>query len=329
MRKIYFFIILFILGLVLLPYQSGALTISPAKIILSADPGETITTVMVVRNDLERTLIFYPAFEAYTTRGGEEPVFFETNRGLPTWIETNPLSVTLGEKETASVEVIIKVPEDAEPGSHFAAIFWSAAPPTKGTETGVGIVTRVGALVLLDVSGEVVNSAEIVGFKTPQKFFTHLPVSFIYDLKNEGTVYVMPDGKIIIKNIFGGTSGVLNINPSQAHVMPGTTRTIYAQNWEPEGGMPKIEGEGIFQDFQRELKGFALGYYRANLTIEYGKDEIKTTQANCGFWVVPWRILILTILVLSLLILGIIKGIQKYNQWVINKVEERIRRGKR
>lgn len=70
MKKILIFTILFVLGLFLVSLQSQALTISPAKIILSTDPGETIVAKMGVKNDLERTLVFFPAFEGYTTRGG-------------------------------------------------------------------------------------------------------------------------------------------------------------------------------------------------------------------------------------------------------------------
>lgn len=325
MKKIAIFINFLVLLLILFfPLQSQALTVSPAKFFLSADPGDTINTRIYIRNDLERTVTYYPDFEAYTTKGGEEPVFFKQNYGLPTWIETNPSQVTLGPQESREVPVIIKVPEGAEPGGHYAVIFWSSAPPA-GAGAGMAIVTRVGALVLLEVSGNVIDSAEIVEFKAPKKFFTHLPVSFTYSLKNTGTTYVLPDGKVIVKNIFGKTSGIFEANPNGSHVLPDRTRNILTANWEPEGGMPKIEGEGILPDLKRELKGFALGYYRANLALEYGKEEIQTAQASFGFWVLPWRVLTLSILVLALLILGITKGIQKYNQWVIDKVEERIR----
>lgn len=323
MKKIVIFISFLILLLGFFPLQSQALTVSPAKFFLSADPGETINTKIYIRNDLERTETYYPQFEAYTTKGGETPVFFKQNYGLPTWIKTNPSQVTLGPQESSEVPVIIKVPEDAEPGGHYAVIFWSSAPPDE--KGGVSIVTRVGALVLLEVSGDMVDSAEIVEFKAPTKFFTHLPVTFTYNLKNDGNTYVLPDGKVVIKNIFGKTAATLEANPTASHVLPDKTRTIVTANWEPEGGMPKIEGEGFFPDIKRELKGFAFGYYRANLALEYGKQEIKTLQANFGFWVLPWRVLMLSILVLALLFFGIVKGIQKYNQWVINKVEERIK----
>lgn len=324
MKKLIIFTVLFVLELALFPCQSSALTISPAKIILSADPGERVETQMRVRNDTDRITTFYPAFESYSTKGGEEPVFSKQDYGLPTWIKTDPSELTLGYKETGVVSVIIDVPKDAEPGGHYATLFWSPAPP-EGKGTGVGIVTRVGALVLLDLSGDVVVSGELSNFKANKTFFNRLPVSFTYSLENKGTVHLGPEGKIVIKNILGKTSAILDANPAKSHVLPGDTRTFPAANWEPEGGMPKIEGKGFFTDIKRELKGFAFGYYRAHISVEYGKEEIKNSQASFGFWVFPWRVLTFGILISALLILGITKGIQKYNQWVIDRVEERIR----
>ncbi len=324
MGKIFSFTISLFLGLFFYFSPTQALTISPAKIILSADPGETVEVSMFIRNDLEKTLTFSPAYEGYKTRGGAEPVFFKQNYGLSTWMETVPAQVNLGYKEWGQITVKINVPEDAEPGGHYAVIFWSSRPAGEAG-TGVSIVTRVGALVLLDVSGEVVEAGKIVSFETSKKFFTHLPIIFTYDLKNEGTVHLIPEGKVVIKNIIGRTSAIIEVNPAATHVLPGDTRTFYTAYWEPEGGMPNIEGEGFFPDLKRELKGFALGYYRANLNLEYGKEEIKTLQASFGFWVFPWRVLVLSILILGILLFGVTKGIQKYNEWVINKVEERLR----
>ena len=319
MKKIFIFTIFLILGLNILSLgESLALTISPAKIILSADPGETFEAVMRVRNDLERTVTHISSVERYTVRGGEEPIFYPEGFGLPTWIEV-PAELTLGPGESVEVPVKIRVPEDASPGGHYAVIFWATAPP-KG-EGAVGIVTKVGALVLLEVSGEVIESAEISDFKAQKKFFTHLPIGFSFTLKNTGNVHLMPLGEVIIKNIFGKTLAILKVNPGQYHALPDTTRTFTTANWEPEGGMPKIEGKGFFAELKREKAGFAFGYYKADLNIEYGKER-KTAQASFGFWVLPWRILLIAILILAVILLIFTKGISVYNRWIIAKARQ-------
>ena len=319
MRKIFVFIFfwIFVLGGTLFALQSAALTISPAKFVFSADPGDVIETKMRVRNDLDRTVVHYPSFERYTVgEGGEEPVFLPSDFDLPTWIEVKPAKLTLGPKESQDVDIIIRVPKDAQPGGHYAAIFWQTAPP-EGEEGGrVGIVTRVGALVLLEVSGEVIEQGEILSFEAPKKVFNRLPITFSFALKNTGTVHLGPTGQVTIKNIFGKTKAILEVNPGVYYALPNTTRTFYTQSWEPEGGMPKIEGSGFFSELKGEKAGFALGYYKANLSIQYGKEK-KTGQASFGFWVLPWRVLLVGILIMAVILLILTKGIQKYNQWVI------------
>src|SRR3989344_3007177 len=291
MSKIYL-VIIFLLFVLVLPLSAGALTISPAKFILSADPGEIITDTINIRSDLDKTVTFYPAFQRFAMKGGEV-IFLEDASDLASWIKTEPSLITVKPGETAGVSIIINVPEDADPGGHYAAIFWSSANPKGGTG-GVGVMTRVGALVLLEVSGEVVESAELLDFSTldSKRFFTHLPIGFSYGLKNLGTVHLSPVGKVTIKNIFGKTSAILNINIQGVNVLPGGMSAFNTQNWEPKGST-EIKGKGFFSALKKEMSSFHFGFYRADLDLEYGR-QIKTIKAGFGFWIFPWRFLILS-----------------------------------
>ncbi len=326
MKKLFIFSLffLFFAGLISFPLPSFALTVSPAKFVISADPGDKIVTGMKIRNDLTETLTFYPTIEKYTTRGGEEPVFYPENFGLPVWIKTDPAQVTLAGGEWAEISLTIEVPKDAEPGGHYAVIFWSSANP-EGQGPGVGIVTRVGALVLLEVSGNVIESAEITAFNPAGKFLTHLPVNFSYDFKNTGNVHLKPAGGITIKNIFGKTLANLNVNPAQGYALPQTIRTFSYSFWAPKRGVQKIQEikeTGFLAELKKEMAGFALGFYRADLNLEYGNgDVIKTVKAKTYFFVIPWHLLIVAVLALGILLLIIIKGIKKYNQWIIKRAQ--------
>ena len=324
MTKIYL-VIIFLLFVLVLPLSASALTISPAKFVLSADPGEIITSTINIRSDLDATVTFYPTFLGFTMKGGGgEPFFLEDTIDLASWIKTEPEAITVKPGETRGVSIIINIPEDADPGGHYAAIFWSSANPKGGGAGSVGVMTRVGALILLEVSGDVVESAELLDFSTlnEKRFFTHLPIGFNYTLKNMGTVHLSPVGKVIIKNIFGKISATLNINPQGFNVLPNSTRTFDTQNWEPKGSA-EIEGKGFFSALKREMNSFHLGFYRASLDLEYGK-EIKTIKSSFSFLILPWRFLILSILGLAIVFFGIIKGIKAYNRWIINQVRNKM-----
>ncbi len=337
MKKLfkYQFLLLCFCGLFLAFYQAQALTISPAKFILSADPGQTLETTMKVRNDSDNGAYFYPVIEKYTVINGEEPVFYPENFGLPIWIKTVPEKLYLAAKETKEVLIRINVPKDAEPGGHYAVIFWSTAPP-KGQAggSGVGITTRVGALVLLDVSGNVVESAEVRNFKSSSNFFRNLPVGFSFDFINNGSVHLKPQGEILIKNFWGKTVAILNANPAEAYALPNTDRVIIASSWEPEKNQEELKSKfneegsnGSFSIIKEEINGFAFGYYTANLYVEHGKKP-DSAKAKFGFWVIPLKLLFLVLIILSLIILVVTIAIKKYNRWVINMAKERLKNEK-
>lgn len=327
--KKYVFLVFLVFGLFFSFRQATALTISPAKIILSANPGETIETEMRVGNDLDQTATFYPVFEGYTVRDGEEPVFYPKDFGLPIWIETLPSQLIAGPKETKSVTIKIKVPKDAPPGGHYAVIFWSTAPPKQKGGSGVGIITRVGALVFLEVSGDIAEEGEIVDFKSTKKIIRNLPIGFGYAFQNKGNVHLRPEGEVIIKNIWGKTKAVLQANPAGAIVLPQTTRVVFAENWELKKKKAELKGEfsqedeqGFFAGLRKEFSGFGFGYYKANLYVKYGKEK-NLVKAKFGFWILPWQILTLVILILAAIILFITKGIKVYNRWVIEQARKR------
>lgn len=318
------FLILFILGLgfCFLANQSQALTVGPVKLEFSADPEDVIEGQCLLFNEGEEAGTFYPSFELFTYKKGEMKYLGEKT-GLASWIETVP-KVFLEPKETKKIPFSIKVPEDAEPGGHSAIIWWSTAPPA--TEAGgMTIVTRTGILVLLRVSGEVIESGKIVSFETEnqKRFFSHLPINFILQFENSGNVQLKPQGEIEITNIFGRTIAILAVNEVGSHTFPEDIRA-YTVSWNPKISNKGITGEGFFDEIKREKAGWAPGIYRAELSLNYGQ-ELKQDEKSFRFFVIPWRILILAVLILGLIFLGATKGIQKYNQWVITKAKERLK----
>jgi len=323
MKKAIILLFILALGFLFNITTISALSVAPAKVVLSGDPGDSIEFQMKIGNDLDRTETFYPSYERYTTTA-EEPIFIPDKTGLASWIITVPDKLEIGPKESKDVTVRVNIPQDAEPGGHYAAVFWSASVPKGDKGGGVGIMTRVAVLVLLDVSGDVIDEGNLISFNAiaSKKLFTRLPIGFTYTIENKGTTHIGPIGKVIIKNIFGMTSAILDVNPQRLHALPGATRTFPTQNWEPEGGIPVTVSKGFIDELKKEITGFALGYYTANLNVEYGKENLKTINGTYSFWVLPWRVLIFIIIFLSIVLFGIARAINSYNKWVIKKARE-------
>jgi len=318
-KKIVVCIVLIVLGLNFFSSHSLALTVSPAKFEFLADPGDTIQSQIILINEQKTPLVFQASFEKMTVRGDYgEPVFTGEKIDLATWIKVTPSKVKLEPREEKKIPLIIEVPKNADPGGHYAAIFWRTVSP-EGGGSGMGITMRVAALVLLSVSGEVIELGEILNFKADKKLANSLPINFDFGLKNTGTVHLKPEGEIVIKNIFGKMVEILTVNSEGYNVLPQSER-IFSTSW---GSKSEIKGEGFFAELKREKTDFALGYYRAVLNLEFGEKK-ETAQASFGFWVIPWRILLLSSLILGGIFLGITLGIKQYNSWIITKAIKQI-----
>ncbi|MCK5591557.1 MAG: hypothetical protein KAI72_06345, partial [Candidatus Pacebacteria bacterium] len=229
-----------------------ALTISPARVELNGNPGQTVTGEYVLINDQEKTKTFYSSFENFEAQGETgSPNFVGGTEGLATWINSSS-EIVLGPKETKKLMYSITIPANADPGGHFAAIFWGTSKPQTSAGGGdVSVGAKLGLVMLLRVSGDVPEGGGVLSFETldeqkleeeetsEQKLFIMLPVDFNYRFQNSGGDRIKPKGTITIKNIFGMTSEVLNANPSEGNVLPSSIRK-FKLSWNGGDGK-KVE----------------------------------------------------------------------------------------
>lgn len=321
MKRSILVIICFIGGLFLVQ-EVFALTISPVKWEGGAYPGQEVRTEMLLINEENETKVFYSSFANFKAKEETgKPEFIEEETGLATWFEVAS-QVTLGPDEKKRIPFSIRIPQDAEPGGYFAAIFWGTSPPIEEKGPQLSLGAKLGMLVLLRVEGEVKEEGKLLEFTTENKksFFSHLPISLIYRFENNGNVQLTPSGEIEIKNIFGGTSTVLLANEDEGSVLPKSIRKFVVE-WNPKEAETTEKG-GFFEELKREKNNFVFGRYTATLNLEYGREK-EEIQANFSFFVIPWRILTLAILIVVVIVLVLTKGIKKYNQWIIAKAKMR------
>src|SRR3989344_49466 len=190
------------------PLNVEALTVSPVRMEITADPGQTVTGKLLLLNEQDGTKTFYSSFENFEPSGDSgAPRFIGAGDGLATWMEIDS-KVTLESGKSIDIPYSITIPQNAEPGGYFAAIFFGSQAP--GVQGGgeVSIGAKIGVLILLRVSGEVAEGGGLLEFITKEKnrFFSTLPISFFYRLNNTGGDRIVPSGEIKIKNIFQITS---------------------------------------------------------------------------------------------------------------------------
>ena len=320
-----FFVSIFISAFIFLflPfYNAQALTLTPIRMEIAGDPGQVLSQEMTLINERDTDEKYYASYANFEASGETgSPSFVNATEGLGTWMETVE-SIDLPANSSKIVQVKIKIPANADPGGHFAVVFWGTQPPT--TDSGsVAIGAKVGMLVLLRVNGDVDENGGILEFATKDKqtFFTHLPVSFYYRFQNSGGDRIKPEGSILMKNILGITAEKIPANPVEGNVLPGSIRKIETA-WQGKAGTvgpTDKDNKNFFSKAGYEMRNFAFGYYKAKILLKYGTGG-ETASGSFAFWVVPWHLLILVLIGLSFVLFMFKGGLRRYNKWLISKV---------
>jgi hypothetical protein len=297
-----------------LMHAANALTLSPPTAELSAKPGETAAVVARLYNEGAEALVIQPTVLSFNSKDETgQPNFYDDKTGLDLqhWISV-PDSLMLAPGETRSVVVTVAVPKDADPGGHYAAIFWGTSPP-KVEGSGAGVEGQIAMLFLVNVEGKIKEDAEVIEFHPLSSFLTHLPVDLMVRFQNNGSVHEHPAGDIIIRNMFGRQSAVLpfNIQPSIGNVLPKSIRR-FDLSWV------KRAMDGSASEWSQEWQNFALGYYTAELNITYGAGNTLVT-ARTSFWVIPWMVSLVGLATLIIIVLILRVLVINYNKSVIRK----------
>lgn len=306
---------LIVSSLIMTVMSAQALTISPARAELTADPGETISDSFVLINEQNSDQTFYTSVENFDSQGESgTPNFTASKDGFPSWVKVEE-TVVVKKGEKIKVPYSITVPNDADAGGHFAAIFLSTVPPSTG-DGQVSVGAKVGMLVLLKVTGNVEEKGGLLSFllKEEKTFLTNLPLTFVYRFKNDGNDRVQPIGNIVVKNIFGVESAQLDANKASGNVLPGSVRRFeirYGDDDAPDVSKP------FFDHVKFQMNHFAFGVYFADINLTFGNSSKATSSLT--YFVLPWQLMIVAGFILGFIIILFTLMLKHYNKWVIKQ----------
>ena len=294
--------------------QSGALaqtsrsiTAIPPRLEIKGEPGTTVQELVKFRNesDTEQAIqIITQDFIVEDTAG--TPVFVESETSgrwsLASWMSIKPNKVLVAPKTSRSFSLIIDIPKDALPGGHYAGVIYTPAEYSQigqfsAPQTGaLGTAGNVGTLVYLTVAGPVTENAIIKRFSTP-KFSEYGPIPFTTEIANNSDIHIQPQGVIKIKNMLD--KEVVNLKLDPRNIFPGASY-VYENVWN---------------------KQWLFGRYKASLDAGYGTGQV--VSAIIFFWVIPWKLMAISLLAIAIIIL-LIKLIRKKMK---KKEEKSLRQG--
>jgi hypothetical protein len=242
--------------------------VAPTRTVITMERGEsrTIDMQLISRQGERATFDFATEDFIADPENDGLPSFFTDNLDGPfparAWLKPEVKTLTLEHGQRAFIRLRITVPPDAEPGDHQAAVIVTRRGTAQG-QSGFAVVSRAASLFIVHVPGEVVKEGDIVGLSAQRKLNWWLPVNMKASFKNTGTMHMMPEGTIQIRNIFGITVDELPLK--DWIVLRDSTRTRDL-SWDPT---------------------FALGRYTATSDLTAFDGAQRLSPARTAFWVFP------------------------------------------
>lgn len=291
-----------------------ALEIGPPVINISANPGQTVTTNISLRDISSSALIVRAEVNDFIAGGedGTPKILLEEGETSPysfkEWMDPLPV-LTLEPKELRNLPLTFTVPDNASPGGYYGVVRFTGTPPEL-EGTGVSLSASLGSLILLTVNGEAKEALSIEEFSVNKEgrggwLFEAAPLTFVQRLKNTGNIHEEPGGLVTVKDMFGNVVATLPINQPPRDILPQSIRKF-------EVPLDKtVIGDRIL-----------FGKYTADLTVTYGADK-QTVTSSITFWVIPYTLIGIILIALVGGFIALRFLIRRYNRHIINTSRRR------
>ncbi len=262
--------------------------VGPAKLEVDVKPGQELSQDIYTINRVGTTTEFEVSVEDFIGDPKDVTKFLGDAKSAfscKEWFSPEKNSFYLEQGEKAQLNIKIKVPENADAGDHYAAVFVSAKREGGGA---INFASRVGVLFLVTVDGQQVKEGKLGAFSTDKVFYQNEPIKFNLLFINQGTVHLKPEGFIEVKNFFG--QQIIKFPIEDWWVLREVTRAK----------------EIIFN--HKNL----FGFYTANLVLNRGYAGLQDVK-KISFWVIPWKKSLITLLIFIMIIL-ILLWVKRYIQ---------------
>ncbi len=259
------------------------LSISPSLFDMSVNPGQEWRSSLRVINVNDYDLTVYVDVVNFLPQGESGdgrfvPIDENESKGssLAEWFIINREPIVIPREQTYEIPIAVRVPSDAAPGGHFAAILVGTKPiaPEAG-QAQVQTSQMITSLFFARVAGDIQETGLIREFTTVSSWLSRPEATFDLRFENKGNVHLQPQGDIRITNMWGQERGVIPINQSTqfGNVLPESIRK-FTFTWK---------GEWSISD---------IGRYTAEVTLAYGTTERQFATAKTNFWVIPIKLLL-------------------------------------
>lgn len=254
--------------------QSLSVTVTPPLIQLTIGPGETWRSSLKIVNTNADTVTYYSQLmdmQASDESGHSSftPIAQGGQDTLAHWIDIPQEPLVVGARTSAELPFTVRIPENAPPGGHYAAIL-VGTQPGEITGSGLRVSSYVSTLIFVRIKGDVMESGRIREFVTGEDLYQKPHADFLVRFENTGNTHLRPAGSVEIYNMWGKLRGKVDIaqDSTFGNVLPNSIRR-FNFSWDGEDSI------------------FDIGRYSARVTLAYGDGGKQSASATTYFWIVP------------------------------------------
>ncbi len=271
-----------------------AMQLEPAITDLHGEAGQELKSQFILTNDEARPQVYYFSIQKFLPFGEEGQQQFlplADSAGLPRWTYLSQASLTLLPGEHRAVPFSIKIPQGTPAGSVQEVIFASTAAPAQANGVSVGM--RTGILLFLTVGTPEHGLIRFVSAEESSGRWFSLPdVRSSVTLRNEGSLYEIPRGSIVVRGLFGQERVRMPFNDKGSRILANSNRRfLFSWNSRRDTQAESSSGGGGFwAQVGQEFRNGFIGPYR--LSLEFMNPKELQTVSLMTVWIWPTHLLL-------------------------------------
>lgn len=308
--------------------QEFNIQVSPATLPVTLTPGKQQSVTITVRNFSNHSETLVPRLSGFKIdqRSQKIELDYKAPVNMASWLTFGQSEIVLKAGESKPLDIRYDTPRNVG-FSYTAAITLSRANEDfTAPTTGASLKGTVAIFNLININRpDAKRELQIEALSNKKGSYEFLPATFNLAIKNSGNVIDQPAGNIFIQRSFDDTEPIatIPINSEGGYILPGNTRQLTAE-WKD--GFPVYANNKLSWDWHN-LGQLRFGKYVAKVVLVYndGQRDVPII-ASVNFWVIPWRILIISLIVIIVLGMGlfgwgrlIAKGTKKVRRYAVHK----------
>lgn len=291
------------------------LQVSPSPLVVTMKPGETNSFDLKIRNASSKPENLAIAPRSFEVDSAGEIKFDDTKAPpeIGEWTSFSAPKFTVQPGEWYVQKVTIAIPKEAGFSYSFALSITRQDDPL-AVETGRKLKGSVAIFTLVNIDKPgATRTLELDKLSVDKTFYEYLPAKLNVRLKNTGNSIVRPMGNIFIQRGSNDKEpiGTLPLNANSGYILPGNVRTL-SVDWDD--GFPVERTTADSSGKERtdlewnwgNLSHIRFGKYTAKVVAIYndGQRDIPV-MGEVSFWVIPWKLLLILLVILLLVGAGI------------------------